>query len=237
MSVNNNNSSPSGSAGQAGGEPKDDPNNKPGNEGDNPNPDNPEGDKSGDKKTVSYDSYHKAVSAEKSAKEKLRAAEERLSALESANREREEKELEKNQEWQKLYENAKARASELEEKLNKRDELDTRGRKVDAVLRALGANVKDDYLGLVETCCADVAINPETGEIDAASVESAKRLVESKYPEIIQRGSGVGAPNDAPKTGSARGLSADEYRALPLAEKKKRARERAETFKRERGLT
>ena len=114
----------------------------------------------------------------------------------------------------------KARDEELAKERSQRQELSdriTNGRKMNSVLEALGGNVDQKWYELINV--SDVAINPETGDIDQMTVAKVAESLKTKWPEMIKR-QGVLPPN-APQGNGAGTISHDDWKKLPLKEMQK----------------
>ena len=140
------------------------------------------------RETVNYETHRKLLDEKK----KIQA---KLDEILLRDKEREEAEARKRGDFEALL---KARNEELEREKQAREELENRivqGRKMNAVLEALGGNVDTKWLKLIDV--SQVAVHPETGEIDQFSVAKQADALKKEWPEMVKS---VGKlPQQAPK--------------------------------------
>lgn len=130
------------------------------------------------KSTIAYETHRKLLDEKK----KLQAQLETFLAKE---KEREETDARKRGDYEALL---KAREEELARERAQRQELDeriTRGMKLTSVIEALGGQVDQKWFKLIET--DEVAINPETGEIDKMTVARVAESLKKQWPEMVQK--------------------------------------------------
>lgn len=89
------------------------------------------------------------------------------------------------------------------------DRINT-GRKINAVIDALGGQVDQKWLRLIET--DDVALNPETGEVDQMTVARVAESLKKQWPEMIQRKTTL--PPQAPQGNNGGKISESEWKSL-----------------------
>jgi hypothetical protein len=156
-------------------------------------------------RTVAYESYQKAIDEAKKAKAK--AAE-----YERAQRAREEEELKKQGEYKKLLEQ---RESELNEARTARQALESKisdSRKLNAFLGSVTGDVPKQYWSLIDL--DTIAVDPETGMPDEASVKKAAADFEKQYSDVVKKPTKGKLPNDAPQgSGAAVGFEAEIRKA------------------------
>jgi hypothetical protein len=165
---------------------------------------------------VSYETHRRLLGEKKKLKE-------RLDALEAAQKKQAEADLEEQQKWKEL---ADLKAKEAQAALEKYNSLESElaeGRKLSAVLKALPGNVDEKYWNLIDT--SKVVFNPESGEIEAASVQEVAKNVQESYPEILRQAQAPGQPSEAPQPANTAGLLYKEWLKLPKAERDKRLHE------------
>jgi len=161
------------------------------------------------KENVSYDTHRKLLDEKK----KVQEERDRLRLEKDA---REKKEMEARGEYQKMLEIERKAREELESKLQARDEREASARKLSAVLKSLDSEVDEKYWALLNH--DQVAIDPETGEIDRNSVAFLVETVKKTFPEILKRRGGPGFPSDAPKGNMGGKITESEWKKLPLQE-------------------
>ena len=185
----------------------------------------PESDSSGNdqqKDSVKYDTYRKLLSETKTVKAKNSELEAKLKAFEDEKSAAEEKRLSEQGEYKKLLEIERKKSSELEEKDKAREKQLLDGYKLNAVLEKLpGKIASNDYLSFVDL--DSIAIDPDSGTVDESSVSQTVNKFLEQHSRLLITDKGS-LPNDAPK-GVSKPLSVDEWRKLPLSERKKRMNE------------
>lgn len=173
--------------------------------------------------TVSYASYARLLDEKKAAT----AERDRLKAEAT---ERERADAEKSGDWQKLVqlerEKNEALARERDELKGKVSTIETQHtqvRKLAAIVKASGGSVDSKWHDLLaDKFMPDVVVNPETGEIDQASVTKAVDKLRAQYPEVIQRR--VPGTSNADPAAAAQGSSVikrSEWRKLHSTQMKK----------------
>ena len=175
---------------------------------------NPPNDPKPDK--VAFDTYSKVLDEAKAAKAKAKALQDELDK-------RDREAAEKAGDWKKLLElerEERARAErERDEAKGKVTEITTQQtqvRKLAAIVRASGGEVDPKWHGLIaDRYLTEVVVNPETGEIDQASVTAAVTKLRGEFPEVI-RSKVPGVPNGDPAAmgGGAKTIKRSEWRKL-----------------------
>lgn len=173
-----------------------------------------EGSGAGGDKNVSYDTHRRVLDEKK----RIQAENEQFRKEKS---EREQKELEAKGEYQKMLENERAERAKVEGELKLVREQETGRRKLGAVLSAVGGKIDAKFFGLVPI--EDVAVDPDTGEIDAMSVTKAVEKLKATYPEIIKGVGGPKLPGSQPGANSTHPdkITLSAYKKLSYAEMKK----------------
>lgn len=162
--------------------------------------------------TVSYDSYKKLMDEKKKRDEELRD-------LKSKEKERQEKDLSDEKNFQELL---KLREKELADaKAASKEMADTleRGMKLRALLDSVQGKVEQKYWNLLDL--DRIAMNPETKLPDTVSVNALAREFEKTFPEVVRKGNGAGLPNEAAGSTTGR-LSYAEWLKLPAKDMRKR---------------
>jgi hypothetical protein len=165
-----------------------------------------------EKQSVAYETHRRLLDEKK----KLQA---RLDEIETQRKAREEEELAKKGEVQKILELREKELTETREKLRLKEERETEARKLSAVLRGLGGNVDDKWFSVIGSHIDELAVNPDTGEIDEMSVTRVVEGLKRTWPEMLKKPV-VGMPNGVPQ-GSATTISRDEWLKLPSKEMQK----------------
>jgi hypothetical protein len=147
--------------------------------------------------SVTYETHRKLLDEKK----KLQA---RLSEIETDKRQKEEEEMTRKGETQKLLELAKKEADELRSKLNAKEQREVQAKKLSAVIRGMGSNVDEKWFGVIGQHLDEVVYNPDLGEVEQMSVTAIVEDLKKTWPEMLKK-SPVGMPADAPK-GSGLGV-------------------------------
>lgn len=142
---------------------------------------------------------------------------------------KEEERLKKEGQYSTLLEQRDQTIKELEEDLNKyrsevnnRDKAITNFRKAAAFERAIGGKMKKEaYWNHVDF--EQIALNPDTGEVDPGSLRKAADGFIEDYKELVDFGNKANLPNGTP-SGSGK-LTYEQWQKLPLADKKKRMKD------------
>lgn len=169
------------------------------------------------KSTISYDTHRKLLDEKK----KLQA---QLESFLAKEKEREEADARKRGDYESLL---KAREEELAKERSQRQELAdriTHGLKLNSVIDALGGNVDQKWFKLIDT--TEVAVNPETGDIDQMTVARVAESLKKQWPEMIR--SSAKFPSAAPQglRGGPGKITESEWKSLKnTAEMKKWGRD------------
>lgn len=195
----------------------------PGNPNPNPDPDPtpdpaPEPDPKGD--TVSRKAYDKALTEKRNAMK-------RLKELEDAETARREKELEDEGNFREIIANREKRIEELEGQVSTLNDTFTRGAKLDAFLNLVktdyAADIKETYWGLVNL--EKIAVNPDNGQPDPATVKTVVDEFVNKYPETLRKKNGGNPPPGNPPGGTGGKLAYSDWLKLPYKEKMARQKD------------
>ena len=163
-----------------------------------------------------YKESYQSAKADKEARDQAKATEE-------------EDRLRKEGQLQTLLEQKETRLKEMEERLDTttkdvkaRDEAITNFRKASAFEKALGGKIKKEgYWNHVDFDAID--LNPETGEIGKDSLESVAGNFIKDYKELIDFGNPANLPNTT--AGGSNRLTYEQWKQLPLNERKKRMKD------------
>lgn len=169
---------------------------------------------------VSWETHRKLLGEKKRLQESFRETQERLQALETEAKERAETELKQQNRYKELWEQEKERAAKYESDLKSQGEEIQNAFKLDAFRQALGNRTIDrKYYGFIDT--GKILMDPETGNVDSTSLQKEIERIQETFPEIVRPLDKRPLPSDYP-AGSGSKLSYEEWKTLPLAEKKKR---------------
>lgn len=175
---------------------------------------------------VAYDTYQKSIAQEKAARARANEAETKLNDLLNARKLDEENKLNEKGEYKKLVE---LRENELSETRKKLAETEGRERetqaslqdtwKLSAFFEELPGHVKrQEYLNFVDL--DSIVIDPETRRVDKASVQSAASKFMESYADLVDTKKFNGLPGNAAAPGNSKRYSRDEWKSLPLKDKK-----------------
>lgn len=164
------------------------------------------------KDTVAYATYQKVLDEAKAAKAKV-------AQFEKSQKEFEEAKLKEAGDWKKIAEQKEQDLKIAQEKIAETDRRLLEGRKLNALLGALTGEVPKQYWSLMDL--DDVAVNPDTGLPDEASVKVAAEKFEKQFPDVVKRPSKARLPNDAAKGGAGK-ITYSTWLTLPLAEQQAR---------------
>jgi len=144
---------------------------------------------------------------------------------------KEEERLIKEGQFSTLLEQREARISELEGtveatlgEVKSRDTAITNFKKASAFQTALGGSLKKEaYWNHVDF--DKIATNPETGGIDAHSLNMVVSKFTEDFGELVDFGNNPNLPNQTPAGGGSGKLTHAQWKNLPLAERKKRMKD------------
>lgn len=143
----------------------------------------------------------------------------------------EEERLKKQGNFETLLSQREQRIKDLEESLDKtKNEVKTRDdaivnfKKAAAFERALGGKLrKESYWTHVDF--GKIAINPNDGSIDSQSLKGAVDTFLKDHKELVNFGNNANLPNHTGAGGSGGKLTKEQWKKLPLAERKKRMKD------------
>jgi len=161
------------------------------------------------KDTVAYETHQKLLGEKKKLQE-------RLDAIEAERRQKEEEELTKKGELQKILELREKEAKELREKLQAKEEREQQARKLSAVLKGLGGSVDEKWFSVIGQEIDQVLVNDQ-GEIEQMSVTSVVENLKKLWPEMTRRPM-PGMPNENPAPGSLGKIARSEWLKLSSKE-------------------
>ena len=187
----------------------------------NENGNNQNIDDSSKNETVDYATYKKLLGQHKNLKDKFGEVNTRLSEIEKAKQEAEQRQLEEQNQWKTI---AEKRAEEVNEYKSKYEETTTtlrNGMKLNAFLTSLPAGLKkDSYMSFIDT---DRIMLDEEGNIDKSTLEEYKSEWVDTFGADLLKTKGVNTFNGSPsKKGK---LTHAEWLKLPLHEQRKKMKE------------
>lgn len=174
-------------------------------------------------------SKERILEESKKYKEGLQTYKAREEEQRKADKEREEQRLIKEGQYSTLLDQRDQRIKELEEDINtfrsevqNRDSAITNFRKAAAFERAIGGKMKKEaYWNHVDF--EQIALNPETGDVDPASLRKAADGFIDEYKELVDFGNKANLPNGTP--GGSGKLTHEQWKKLPLKERQKRMKD------------
>lgn len=166
------------------------------------------------KDPVKYETYQRVLRQHKTDLEKLK----RLDELETKEKERSDNKLKADGENEKRIAARDTEISDLKTKLTDRERTLTDGVKLQAFLDKLPGKVKNRaYLQFVDL--DTIAMDPETGSIDTATLDQAVNGYVKEHGDLIQRNNTATLPTDAAAPAGGE-ISYKEWLGLPLKEKR-----------------
>lgn len=175
---------------------------------------------SGENDKVAYETYKKVLKQYKQTKAQLEEYSSQVSELKARQESEEVERLEKQKEFQKLYEAEKSRAEKLAAEKQALESSVTLDKKRAALKAELGGVKKEDYLSLASIDA--IKVGPD-GSIDSESLKEVANTFREQYPDVLV-GSNSLLPNKAAGSAPAK-LTHDQWVKLPLHEKKARYHE------------
>jgi hypothetical protein len=170
----------------------------------------PQNDQKPAKDTVNYETYQRAVTEAKKAKEALRKAEEELKAKQEA-------ELKETNNYKELV---KLREQELEKERLEKSSLQSvieSGSKMQAFLAEVQGDLPQQFWSLVDL--DKIVINPETKMPDKQAVTAYAREFEQQYSRVLDKPNAGKLPANAPQAGNA--LTYEAWLKMSPSEKRK----------------
>ena len=181
-----------------------------------------DGDDEDQPKLVPYDRYSKTVTESKNRLSRIRELESKLSEFESTVKQTEQKKLEEQGEYKKLLDSErnasgelKKQMLELQKKLSDFEDREVARRKYSALQKSLGGQIDSKYAALIEF--DQIAVDPESGEVDEVSVGRYAEAFKKTFPEIVMTKKGSGLPDTKPGAGqgfSGKKILESEWRKL-----------------------
>jgi hypothetical protein len=177
-----------------------------------------DGQKPQDKDTVAYETYRRVVGESKKAKSRAKELETELQAYKDAEKRKEEEDLEKRGEYDKVKASLQEELdkAKAENKALKQEHTDNR--KLGAFLSSLDGTVAKEYWPLINI--DQIAVDPDTNEIDELSVKRLVDTFKSTHSRLIDGVKGPRMTDSSPDRQSV--LTTEEWRKLPLKERKER---------------
>ncbi len=173
------------------------------------------GDQDGDKSPEPKNDIDALKAKNEELLKEKKAVQRRLDLLEKEKKDAEVKALKDKDDWKTLAEQREADLQAANEKLSKKETEDRDRAKLAAVLDAVGGRVDRKYWGLIDI--DQVAVNPETGEVDKTSATKYANVFKSEHGILIKTVKGDGIVKDAPK-GGVGSITHAEWLKLPAKE-------------------
>lgn len=164
-----------------------------------------------------------ALKAEKKAlADKFAEAQSKLEKLEADAKAKQEESLKQQGEYKKLYEDEQKAKNDLHLQLKAKEKKELALRKIDVVMQELGSPLaKPEYWDFVDL--DRIPVDEASKDIDKNVAKQVANDFVLKYPELLQRKGGPKMPNDAAQ--STKALTHEEWKKLPLEEKRKRLKD------------
>jgi flagellar biosynthesis GTPase FlhF len=176
--------------------------------------------KSSESDSVRYETYRRVLSEKKREAERRAEVEARLEELEAAERNRKEAELKEQNKYQELLQLREKELAEERQKAKDLEERQINAVKLNKVLDAIPGNVPSKYWVHVDV--SKVLVNPNTNEIDPASVQHVVKDFMEEHHQLIERPvSQAKIDPAAPEPNGAGRISADQWNKMSKEERKK----------------
>lgn len=157
---------------------------------------------------------------------------EKLKELETEKKQREESELKDQNKWKEYAELKDKEAQEAKEELANVKSSLTNGKKMAAFLKH--APVKEKFWDQIDL--DQIAVNPDSGKIDEASVASYAEKFKEEFFETLEGSKKPDMPQDAPNNNFEGGLTREKYKKMSPKEKREHAAEFHALQMKERGM-
>jgi hypothetical protein len=177
--------------------------------------------------TVAYPSFLKAVGEVKRFKSEAEKLREENEAFKLKEKEREDAALAKKGDFEKIKANLLKELEEEKQKAKSLKEERDNDRKLGAFLGSLGGSIAQDYWPLIDI--EQIAIDPTTNSVDPLSVTRLVDDFRKRHGRLIDGVKGPKMFDGAPTPQGKIGL--DEWRKLPLSERKARMKDAYESIK------
>ena len=178
--------------------------------------DNDHSDNQGKGDTVGYQTYKRTVGEVKRFKAENATLREELEAYRAKEKQKEDEELERRGEFDKIKANL---TKELEDERAKNKALlqeRVDNTKLGAFLSSIEGSIPRDYWGLIDT--DRIAVDPDTGVVDEMSVTNYAKEFKTKHARLIDGVKGARMYEGAPQ--SEKVMDMDAWKKLPLKERK-----------------
>jgi len=178
----------------------------------------------GDTKTVSYEALRRVLGEKKKTQAQLREAREKLAEYEDKDEATRLDKLKAEGDFTKLSEELKTKLATTEDELTSYKTTVQNSYKFNSIKQTLGADIDHKWFDVLEAKGIYTGIEvSDDGRPEEMSVTKVCDFIRKEYPEIIRTVQGGKTPAEAPQgTGS---LSFEDWKKLPLKEKKIRMKE------------
>lgn len=149
------------------------------------------------KDSVAYDTYRKVLAEKKKRDAEVKDLSDRLSQYEMTFKQREEEELRRKGELEKILTMRDQELNQTKSKLQEVLEAQTNAVKLTTFLDALGARVPKKYWNMIPL---DQMHEDESGELDRGSVQKAVEFFRREYSEVIPSEAGPKVSPVSPTT-------------------------------------
>lgn len=148
-------------------------------------------------------------------KQMVKDQQEQLDAIQREREEEKRKSMEKNQQFEDLYNAELKRNEELVQKLAEKDSSFLNVQKLNAVKDKLGQFKKPEYNKFIDT---SRIIVDNDGNIDQSTVDNEVNRLKQEYPELIKVKAASALPDEAPESGKSIEKSLHEMTAAERQE-------------------
>lgn len=178
--------------------------------------------------TVDYKTYFKTVNEVKKEREKRRELESKLNEILEGQKKVEEEKLKEQGEYKKLLQSREEELKMLKNKTLEYEQTLTNGQKMSEFMSKLPGKIKrKEYYSFIPV--DEIVIDPETGTVDERTLDTAVNSFLENHRDLLDIRKGNSIPHDAGQPKSS--LTMEQWKSLPIAEKRKRYNEVMQNYK------
>jgi uncharacterized protein YaiL (DUF2058 family) len=165
---------------------------------------------------VSRKAYEEVTADMHKFKQRSKAEQARVNELETQVKAIEENRMKEQQQWKELYEKERQAREEFEKQRKSERDTFLRQNKIAALKSELGANIRNEYLGL---CNLDEIEVTDDGAISPDSLRAVANKFRQEHPALIPSTSATQITNPAPSAGAVKPQSPKTLKDMSYDEK------------------
>lgn len=146
----------------------------------------------------------------------LKASKARLKEFQDRDKHREEEDAKKRGDFELLVKTRDGEIQKLQGELSTYKSRMESASKLAAVLKTAGSDIDSKWFSIIDL--SQVALNPETGEIDQMSVAKTVDALRKDWPEMFKKANTPNLPSNAPAGNMAGKISRADWMKLPAKE-------------------